>query len=393
MITRSSTKRVLELLQERHPGQTRFYRKDINVIAEELKLEGADYPHELCTAEYKVHKGFYDFGRLIGTTEQQTTTAPVEAPKEALKMSGTITSVLNTDGYVPAIDDTYVRWGYYDDVAQIIKRRSFFPVFIAGLSGNGKSVMVEQAAATSKREYIRVQISPETDEDDLLGGFRLINGETVFHKGPVVKAMERGCILLLDEMDRGTNKIMCLQGVLEGKPIMIKKTGEMIFPAPGFNIFATANTKGRGSDDGKFAAATIIDEAFLERFACTFEQPYPSSSVEKKIVIKHMEKYFGTDRQVDEDFAQLLVTWSETVRKTFDSGGINDVISTRRLCHIVQTFAIFGERLKAVELCLARFDADTKSALKDLYTKIDSQVSAKPAPKTASAAKPNNIPF
>jgi cobaltochelatase CobS len=243
----------------------------------------------------------------------------------------------------------------------------FYPVYISGLSGNGKTFMVEQAAAKAKREFIRVQINPETDEDDLLGGFRLINGETVFSKGPVLKAMENGAILLLDEIDRATNKIMCLQGILEGKPVLVKKTGETISPAPGFNVIATANTKGKGSEDGRFVAASIIDDAFLERFTVAIDQQFPSAKTEKKIVLNHMEK-FGSS---DDTFAEKLVTWADIIRKTFYDDGVDEVISTRRLCHIVQTYSIFNDKLKAIELCIARFDDDTKAAFLDLYTKVD----------------------
>jgi MoxR-like ATPase len=227
--------------------------------------------------------------------------------------------------------------------------------------------MVEQACAKVKKEFIRVQINPETDEDDLLGGFRLINGETVFAKGPVLKAMENGAILLLDEIDRATNKIMCLQGILEGKPVLVKKTGEIVKPAEGFNVIATANTKGKGSEDGRFTAASIIDEAFLERFTISVDQQFPGMGVEKKIVLKHMEKFGATD----DDFADKLVIWADIIRKTFYDDGVDEVISTRRLCHIVQTFSIFNKRDKAIDLCISRFDDDTKSAFLDLYTKVD----------------------
>jgi hypothetical protein len=275
-----------------------------------------------------------------------------------------------TDVFIPPKDSVYVRWGYYKDVESIIKSGMFYPTFITGLSGNGKTTMVEQACAKLKKNYIRVQISPETDEDDLLGGFRLVGGQTVFQDGPVVKAMRAGALLLIDEIDRGSNRIMCLQGVLEGKPVLLKKTGEIVTPAPGFNVIATANTKGKGSDDGRFIAAAIIDEAFLERFVVTLEQPYPSAAVEKKIVLKHMTKY----GKVDDNFADKLVTWSDAIRKTFVDGGIDELISTRRLCHITQTYAIFGDKMKALQLCINRFDSDTKTAFVDLYTKIDEGV-------------------
>lgn len=378
---KETTQRVLALLRERNPGSTRFYRKQINEIASELNLEGREYPHELCTAELKVHRGLYDLTRLIDPTAQSK-------EETVMQMSGSITSVVNTDAYVPEEDPCYIRWGYHADVVSIIRRGCFYPVFISGLSGNGKSVMIEQASAQLKREYIRVQISPETDEDDLIGGFRLIDGDTVFCRGPVIKAMERGCILLLDEIDRGTNKIMCLQGVLEGKPILIKKTGEVIRPKPGFNVFATANTKGRGSEDGRFSAASILDDAFLERFACTLEQDFPTPSIEQKIVMKHMEKY----EKVDEAFGKLLTVWTDGIRKVFVQGGVSDLVSTRRLCHIVQTFAIFEDRMKAIEMCMNRFDTDTRTAMIDMYTKLDKSVNTPPSADAQPASNPSDTP-
>ena len=246
----------------------------------------------------------------------------------------------------------------------------FYPIYISGPSGNGKTMMVEQVCANAKREYVRAQISPETDEDDLIGGFRLINGETVFQKGPVIKAMEKGAILLIDEIDRATNKIMCLQGVLEGNPVLLKKTGEVIKPAPGFNVIATANTKGRGSDDGRYTAASIIDDAFLERFVAAIDQPFPNPQVEEKIVMAHMLKYDS----VDEDFLKKLVAWSNVIRKTFEADGVDEVISTRRLCHITKTYKIFNDRMKSIALCISRFDEETKDAFLDLYSKVDADV-------------------
>lgn len=294
--------------------------------------------------------------------------------------------VVSDEGtYVPKKVKTYVKWGHFRDIATIIDSKMFYPVYVTGLSGNGKTMMVEQACADLNREYIRVQITPETDEDDLIGGFRLVNGETVFSKGPVIKAMEAGAILLVDEIDRGSNKLMALQGVLEGKPVLIKKTGELVTPAHGFNVIATSNTKGKGSEDGRFIAATIIDEAFLERFTITMEQPYPTAVVEKKIVIKHMELY----GQVDEDFAENLTKWSAAIRKTFDDGGIDEIISTRRLCHIAQTFAIFKDRKKSIDLCVSRFDEDTRAAFVDLYTKIDAAASA-PSGKSNLTTNPDD---
>jgi hypothetical protein len=327
-----------------------------------------------------VKRGIVDFSAKVIPLN---TTATVQ-PQIIVSDEGT---------YIPKRVKTYVKWGHAKDIVTIIESKMFYPVYVTGLSGNGKTMMVEQACAELHREYIRVQITPETDEDDLIGGFRLVNGETVFAKGPVIKAMEAGAILLVDEIDRGSNKLMALQGVLEGKPVLIKKTGELVTPAHGFNIIATSNTKGKGSEDGRFIAATIIDEAFLERFTITMDQPYPESHVEKKIVIKHMELY----GQVDEDFAENLTKWSTAIRKTFEDGGIDEVISTRRLCHIAQTFAIFKNRKKSIDLCVSRFDEDTRAAFVDLYTKIDAAASA-PSGKSHITTNPdddyrNDSPF
>jgi len=361
------SKQIIAQLKSNFPDQTQFRRKYIDDAAKSLGIESKQYT-ELLKDNYKVQRGLYDYSSEF---------KPASTAKAVMNLSAPVTSVLNTDTYIPEKDPTYIKWGDYSDIADIIKSKAFYPIYIAGLSGNGKTMMVEQACANLEREYIRVQISPETDEDDLIGGFRLLNGETVFAKGPIVKAMERGAILLVDEIDRSTSKIMCLQGVLEGKPIMIKKTGEVIRPALGFNIIATANTKGKGSDDGRFVTASIIDEAFLERFVATFEQPYPTLNVEKKIVLNHMDKY----RRIDADFAEKLVTWSEVIRKTYAADGVDELISTRRLCHIVQTFAIFNDRMKAVQLCISRFDEDTKIAFLDLYTKIDASSTVAKVPE------------
>ena len=269
--------------------------------------------------------------------------------------------------YVPSKDETFTKFGSFDSIQKIIKSKLFYPAFITGLSGNGKTLCVEQACAVQKREMIRVNITIETDEDDLIGGFRLIDGSTVWHNGPVVEALERGAILLLDEIDLASNKILCLQSVLEGKGVFLKKIGKYVRPAAGFNVIATANTKGKGSDDGRFVGTNILNEAFLERFAITIEQPYPSSKVEKKIILGSMDKY----GKKDEKFAENLTVWAEVIRKTFYDGGVDEIISTRRLDHIVKAFSIFNDKLKAIELCVSRFDEDTKDSFLDLYTKVD----------------------
>jgi len=297
--------------------------------------------------------------------------APVATPvTESINTIVNLVASSNIENLVPAAFEGFVEWGHFSTLTKIIKSKLFYPVFITGLSGNGKTLMVEQIHAKFNKELIRVNITIETDEDDLLGGFRLVNGETKFVPGPVIEAMERGCTLLLDECDLGSNKLLALQPVLEGKGVYLKKVNKWISPKDGFNVIATANTKGKGSEDGRFIGTNILNEAFLERFAITIEQPYPTAAIEKKIVLGAMKKY----GKVDDDFATNLVTWGEVIRKTFFDGGVDEVISTRRLDHIVKAYAIFGDKMKSIELCVARFDEDTKVSFMDLYTKIDAGI-------------------
>ena len=272
--------------------------------------------------------------------------------------------------YIPKRDKNYVSFGNFTDVKRVVKSGMFYPVFITGLSGNGKTVSVEQACAQLKRELIRVNITIETDEDDLLGGFRLVNGETVWHDGPIINAMKRGAVLLLDEIDLASNKIMCLQSVLEGKGVFLKKINQYVVPEAGFNIIATANTKGKGSDDGRFIGTNVLNEAFLERFPITFEQPYPSMATEKKILMNLMNSY----EVIDEEFVDKLITWADTIRKTFYEGAVDEIITTRRLVHIIQSFAIFKNRKKAINVCINRFDDDTKNSFLDLYKTVDASI-------------------
>jgi MoxR-like ATPase len=355
-------KSLTEALKSR--GQFSYRNQEILEIARGLGIDHND--------AYKVIRKMYKLSRGVYTLDAPSAPTPAAEPTPSTAIANHVelrgvASVANDEIYVPSVDPTYIKWGEYNTIMKIIKSKLFFPVYVSGLSGNGKTMMIEQACAKAKREYVRVQISPETDEDDLIGGFRLINGETVFQKGPIIKAMERGCLLLIDEIDRATNKIMCLQGVLEGNPVLLKKTGQVVTPAEGFNVIATANTKGRGSDDGRFTAASIIDDAFLERFVCAIDQEFPSPMIEKKIVMAHMSK-FGVEA---EEFCDKLIAWSNVIRKTFDADGVDEIISTRRLCHIVKTFSIFEDRAKAISMCISRFDEETRTAFLDLYTKID----------------------
>jgi hypothetical protein len=327
--------------------------------------------------EYRVDRGLF---KIPNETELKTETlnVPLEivaADAVAAKPSvpDTATNLMMTtdiDNMVPDKFEGFVSWGYFKEIKSIIKSKLFYPIFVTGLSGNGKTLNVQEACAELGRECVRVNVTIETDEDDLIGGFRLVDGETKFNLGPVAIAMERGAVLLLDEVDLASNKIMCLQPVLEGNGIYVKKINRYIKPAKGFTVIATANTKGRGSDDGKFIGTNILNEAFLERFPITMEQPYPALSVEKKIVLGSMEKY----GKVDEDFADKLVTWAEVIRKTYFEGAVDELISTRRLDHIVKAHTIFKDKLKAIEMCTNRFDEDTKVSFVDLYSKVDAGV-------------------
>ena len=263
---------------------------------------------------------------------------------------------------IPQKDDSFVKFGNFTDLKKIIQSRLFYPTFITGLSGNGKTFSVEQACAQLDRELIRVNITIETDEDDLIGGFRLVDGATVWHNGPVIEALQRGAVLLLDEIDLASNKILCLQSILEGNGVFLKKIGKFVRPTAGFNVIATANTKGKGSDDGRFIGTNVLNEAFLERFPVTFEQSYPTPAQEKNILMKLSD---------DADFCGRLVDWADIIRKTFYDGGIDEIISTRRLVHIIRAYSIFGNKAKAIDVCTARFDDETKQAFLELYDKVD----------------------
>ena len=306
--------------------------------------------------KYNVSKGKWNLEVTVQAVEKIEKAFAAPAVQDAV-----------TQNLVPEQDNTFVKFGPFNDLKNIIKSKQFYPTFITGLSGNGKTFGVEQVCAQLNRELIRVNITIETDEDDLIGGFRLIDGNTVWHNGPVIEALERGAILLLDEIDLASNKILCLQPILEGKGIFLKKIGRFIQPAAGFNVVATANTKGKGSDDGRFIGTNVLNEAFLERFPVTFEQEYPPISVEKKI-LGGIASQLGV---TDTDFIARLVDWGDIIRKTFYDGGIEEIISTRRLVHIVRAFSIFNDKAKAIQVCINRFDDETKQAFLELYDKVD----------------------
>ena len=369
-------------------------RKDVIAF---IKQKGIIMPNWLINGvAYRAGRGLINldaFGtdKMNNIPHTPATTSPEELPAMQaqvvqLRQRKMVTEI---DNLIPNKDATYVPFGFYKDLESIVKSKAFYPLFITGLTGNGKTTMVEQVCAKLKRECIRVNISIETDEDDLVGGSTLIDGNVTFREGPVITAMKRGAVLLIDEIDRGSNKLMCIQGILEGKSYFNKKNGEMIYPAEGFNVIATANTKGRGTEDGRFIAAQILDEAFLERFPITVEQEYPSTSVEKKIVNNKME-FYG---KVDAEFADKLINWADIIRKTFKEGGVDEIISTRRLVNIVQAYSIFEDRVEAINYCINRFDDDTKTAFMDLWSKMNAPVSEVSTPTPEPTEIDDEVPF
>ena len=310
--------------------------------------------------------------RLVQAAEQYESPKTEKIDNTETKTEAAYVVSSLTGDIIPEKDPNFVTFGDYSSVKSIIASKKFYPIFITGLSGNGKTLGVTQACAEKKREMIRVNVTIETDEDDLLGGYRLRDGQTVWQNGPVIEAMERGAVLLLDEIDLASNKIMCLQPILEGNGVYVKKINKFVKPAKGFNCIATANTKGQGSDDGKFIGTNILNEAFLERFPVTFEQKYPTSNTEQKI----LNNTLALSGKKDVQYVEKLSTWADVIRKTYFDGGVDEIISTRRLVHIVQAYAIFGNKMKAIELCTNRFDEDTKSSFVDLYSKVDGGATA-----------------
>ena len=348
---------------------SKFNKKVLTIaeLKEANKKFGCKYAPQwlIKNKDYKVDKSTFKLP-IEGDVEPQKEKKQ-EVVSEIKSEAAYIVSSL-TGNIVPAKDPIFVSFGSYPDIKSIVKSGKFYPVFITGLSGNGKTMGVTQACAELKKELIRVNVTIETDEDDLLGGYRLKDGQTVWQNGPVIEAMERGALLLLDEIDLASNKIMCLQPILEGSGVYVKKINKFVKPKDGFQIIATANTKGQGSEDGKFIGTNILNEAFLERFPVTFEQKYPTMSIEKKILTNTL-KAAG---KKDDQFIDKLVTWADVIRRTYFDGGVDEIISTRRLVHITQAYAIFDNKIKAIELCTNRFDDDTKNSFVELYTKVDS---------------------
>ena len=362
----------LSVLTKKYPNETSFTKEMID--------ETGYFPYWLKSTRYNFKQGsIFNLQPLLAVDNTKTAPKPVPVPVAPAPAVSNMPVAAQTQA-VNLIDDNikivpekmsnYVPFGHFKDVKGIIKSKIFFPVFVTGLSGNGKTLMIEQVCAQLKRELYRVNITIETDEDDLMGGHTLQNGNIIFREGPVIKAMRKGAVLLLDEVDLGSNKLMCLQSVLEGKGYLIKKTGEWVKPADGFTILATANTKGQGSEDGKFIGTQIMNEAMLERFAITMQQEYPPVTTERSILKKEM----ALTGPVDEEFCTKLVDWADIIRKTYYEGAIDDVITTRRLVHIVNAFRMFGDKLKSITMCISRFDEETRNAVLDLYTKVDEGV-------------------
>ena len=379
----SFTKRqekAIDSLRSYLGGRNTFSRDDIMNFVEDdfFKQRNVMKPWFLIDRIPRSERGtdkIYDFPFGVSMVSDVSNSESMVAyakpvKKETPEMVSNVIEFPKTESYVPEKVNGYVKFGHYGDVKIIKKAGSFYPVFITGLSGNGKTMMIEQVHSELKKELFRVNITIETDEDDLIGHYALVDGRTVWQDGPVVMAMERGATLLLDEVDLASNKIMCLQPVLEGNPLLIKKEGRVIRPKAGFTVMATANTKGKGSEDGRFIGTNILNEAFLERFPITLEQEYPTISVEKNIIKKLMSN-LGC---LDEEYAVKLVDWADLIRKTFYDGGVDEIISTRRLVHIVNAFSIFKDRMKAISMCVARFDDQTKDTFMDLYSKLDETV-------------------
>ena len=386
---------------------SRMTKRDLQDVADSAKMK---FPHWITRVPtYKVGRGLFVVPSVNDTQIKPaaaTATPVVEAPAPLALGRETIvapvvemTKGLNGHGqtHVPEKDELFVPFGSFPDMVSILKSDMFYPVFVTGLSGNGKTFMIEQACAKAARALYRVNITIETDEDDLLGGFRLVDGETVWFDGPVIEAMRTGSVLLLDEVDLASTKIMCLQPILEGKGVFLKKINEYVDCQPGFNIVATANTKGKGDDTGNFIGAGVLNEAFLERFPITVEQDYPATTIEKKILGKVFDKLNISDNE----FIEKLVNWADIIRKTYLEGAIDELITTRRLVHISNAYAIFNmDRMKSIEMCVNRFDTETKTAMVDLYTKVDGDVVAAPTDDSSltvdevnTAMDDNDVPF
>ena len=348
-------------------GKSEVSRSEIKLLCQKMGIRSAQWFTK--DESNRVARGMYRVPSSTIALQAQVIPMIKPVDKSSSKISNIATD-LDSINLVPSAYKNYVPFGDFEDIVSIVKSQQFFPVFVTGHSGNGKTMSIEQACAKAKRKFICISMTPETDEGDLLGNYVLINGNMEWRDGPVTTAARQGAVLCIDEIDYGAQNLASLQRVLEGKPFMLKKKGELITPALGFTVFATANTKGKGSDDGRYMFTNVLNEAFLERFPNTYEQQWPPVNIERKIMKKELE----SAGCADDDFAEKLVTWADAIRKTFADGGCDEVISTRRLVHIVSTFGIFGDKMKAIGLCLNRFDEDTKASFLDLYTKVDAGI-------------------
>ena len=348
-------------------GKSEVSRSEIKLLCQKMGIRSAQWFTK--DESNRVARGMYRVPSSTIALQAQVIPMIKPVDKSSSKISNIATD-LDSTNLVPSVYKNYVPFGDFEDIVSIVKSQQFFPVFVTGHSGNGKTMSIEQACAKAKRKFICISMTPETDEGDLLGNYVLINGNMEWRDGPVTTAARQGAVLCIDEIDYGAQNLASLQRVLEGKPFMLKKKGELIVPASGFTVFATANTKGKGSDDGRYMFTNVLNEAFLERFPNTYEQQWPPVNIERKIMKKELE----SAGRADDDFAEKLVTWADAIRKTFADGGCDEVISTRRLVHIVSTFGIFGDKMKAIGLCLNRFDEDTKASFLDLYTKVDAGI-------------------
>ena len=360
-VTRKELQSIVDVEPRVHSWPTWLVNND------DLRLDRGLYILPEVNGVYNDKLGVLKVGKEVPVSEMIT---PEASALTTVSLATNVEVQDEQDSYVPAKHSGYVTWGNFNTVRDVLKSRTFYPMFITGLSGNGKTLMVQENCARLKREFVRANITIETDEDDLIGGFRLLNGETVWHDGPVITAMKRGAVLLLDEIDLASNKIMCLQPVLEGSSIYIKKIGKWVHPADGFTVIATANTKGQGSDDGRFIGTNVLNEAFLERFPITLEQSYPGNKMEEKILTNE----FAKSDKTEPELVTNLVRWADVIRKTFSEGGCDEIISTRRLVHIVNAYNIFNDKMTAIQLTVNRFDDETKESFLDLFTKIDAGV-------------------
>ena len=358
-------------------GKTEVSRAEVKELCNKVGLSSTQWFTK--DENNRVSRGMYRVPSATIDMQAKVISMPKQIEKSQHRIEN-VTTDLDVTDLVPKSYKNYVPFGNFNDVLSIIESKRFFPVFISGHSGNGKTMSIEQACAKAKRKFVCISMTPETDESDLLGNYVLIDGSMVWRDGPVTTAAREGAVLCIDEIDYGAQNLSSLQRVLEGKPFMLKKKGEVIVPAEGFTVFATANTKGKGSEDGRYMFTNVLNEAFLERFRNTMEQEWPSVKIEEKIVKKELESV----NRSDDEFAEKLVMWADTIRKTFNDGGCDEVISTRRLVHIVETYGIFGDKLKAISLCLNRFDDDTKASFLDLYTKIDAGIDPNAVPTTES---------